>query len=183
MQIGEKIQQLRKAKKISLTELSEKSGVQMATLSRIENLKMTGTVESHIAIAKVLGISLAELYKGVGVDEKPVDVQTKKITGEIFLKSAKATYEMLTSKVFEKKMMPVLLRIEPGGISEPEQNPIGSEKFIFCLEGKVEAVINEKTYPVKKHTSLYFEGSLPHYLKNIGKTQAVILSIITPPVF
>ena len=39
MYIGEKLHAIRKAKRISLTELSEKSGVQMATLSRIENQK------------------------------------------------------------------------------------------------------------------------------------------------
>ena len=49
MYIGEKLHAIRKAKRISLTELSEKSGVQMATLSRIENKKMVGTLESHMA--------------------------------------------------------------------------------------------------------------------------------------
>jgi len=61
MYIGEKLHAIRKAKRISLTELSEKSGVQMATLSRIENKKMVGTLESHMQIAKVLGIDVTEL--------------------------------------------------------------------------------------------------------------------------
>ena len=55
MFIGQRIKQLREAQKMTLTELSEKSGVQLATLSRMENMKMTGTLESHIAIAQTLG--------------------------------------------------------------------------------------------------------------------------------
>ncbi|MDP2939992.1 MAG: XRE family transcriptional regulator [Candidatus Omnitrophota bacterium] len=181
MQIGEKIQSLRKAKKMSLTELSKTSGVQLATLSRIENLKMVGTIESHINIAKSLGVSLAELYKGVGIEEKPIDLQLQETPKEIFMHSDKAVYEMLTTKVMEKNMMPILLKIEPAGITNSEQNSLGTEKFIFCLEGKIEAVINEKVFPLVKYSTLYFDASLVHYFKNAGKTQAKAVCVITPP--
>ena len=40
MFIGTKIKDLRKTQKMTLTELSQKSGVQLATLSRIEHMKM-----------------------------------------------------------------------------------------------------------------------------------------------
>lgn len=181
MLIGEKIQQLRKAKKITLTELSKQSDVQLATLSRMENLKMTGTLESHINIAKALGVSLAELYRDVGIEEKTIDMQLQDRRSETFLHSDKAGYEILTSKVLEKKMMPILLKIEPNGTIPSEQNSLGTEKFVFCLEGKIEAVINEKTFLLKKQATLYFDGTLPHYFKNVGKTQAKAICVITPP--
>ena len=44
MLIGEIIHRLRKEKKMTLVELAEKSGVALATLSRIENGRMTGTL-------------------------------------------------------------------------------------------------------------------------------------------
>ncbi len=181
MQIGERIQKLRKEKKMSLTQLSNASGVQLATLSRIENLKMTGTLESHIAIAKTLGVSLAGLYQDVGIEEKPIDVKTAEGGGEIFSHSNKASFEMLTTSVMEKQMMPILLKIEPGGSTNPEQNSMGTEKFVFCLEGKLEAIINEKSYPVAKYASIYFDGSRAHYFKNSGKTVAKAVCVITPP--
>src|SRR5882757_9175179 len=65
MFIGSKMLALRKAKRMSLTELSQTSGVQLATLSRIENMKMVGTLESHIQIAKALGVDVTELYKDI----------------------------------------------------------------------------------------------------------------------
>jgi phosphoribosylamine-glycine ligase len=57
-QKGEIIHGLRKEKKITLLELSEKSGVALATLSRIENGKMTGTLKSHMNICKTLEIDI-----------------------------------------------------------------------------------------------------------------------------
>ena len=34
--------------------------------------------------------------------------------------------------------MPMLLKIESEGRTNPEQNMAGSEKFVFVLEGKIE---------------------------------------------
>lgn len=181
MKIGDRIRQLRKTRKMTLVELSQKSGVQLATLSRMENLKMTGTLDSHINIAKALGVNLSELYKDIGVEEKTIEVQSQESRSEIFLHSDKAAYEMLTSKVLEKKMMPILLKIEPQGKTQQEQNAFGTEKFVFCLEGKIETVIEGKSTVLAKNSTLYFDASLPHYFKNLGKTKALAICVITPP--
>ena len=65
MYIGKRVQELRKVRGMSLTELAEKSGVQIATLSRIENMKMTGTLESHMNIARALGVDVTQLYSAI----------------------------------------------------------------------------------------------------------------------
>jgi transcriptional regulator with XRE-family HTH domain len=65
MYIGKKVQELRKAKGMSLSELASKSGVQIATLSRIEHQKMVGTLESHIHIARALDVDLCGLYRDI----------------------------------------------------------------------------------------------------------------------
>lgn len=181
MKIGDRIRQLRKTRKMTLVELSQNSGVQLATLSRIENLKMTGTLDSHISIAKALGVNLSELYKDIGVEEKTIEVQSQESRSEVFLHSDKAAYEMLTSKVLEKKMMPILLKIEPQGKTQAEQNALGAEKFVFCLEGKIEAVVDNKSSVLTKNATLYFDASLPHYFKNLGKSKALAICVITPP--
>ena len=43
--IGKIIHKLRKDRKMTLVELAQKSGVALATLSRMENGRMTGTLE------------------------------------------------------------------------------------------------------------------------------------------
>jgi len=63
MKFGNTIKKLRKEKKLTLTDVSEQSGIQLATLSRIENNKMTGSVKSHVKIAKALGLRPSQLFK------------------------------------------------------------------------------------------------------------------------
>lgn len=78
--------------------------------------------------------------------------------------------------------MPVLLKIEPGGQTNSEQNIAGSEKFIFVLDGKIEAKIGEEKVSLTKSSTLYFDASLPHLFINDGKSTAKILCVTTPVV-
>jgi transcriptional regulator with XRE-family HTH domain len=180
--IGSKIKEIRKSKAISLTELSEKSGVQIATLSRMENQKMTGTLESHIQIAKALDIDLTELYKDVGPDapKNNVDLRHDSSPAEIFNYSEKSSYEILTTKVLARKMMPVLLKIEPKGCTNKEQYASGTEKFVFVIEGHIKVSIANKTYALGPGNTLYFDASLAHIFTNEDAKMAKLVCVTTP---
>ena len=179
MYIGEKLHLIRKAKRVSLTELSEKSGVQMATLSRIENKKMVGTLESHMQIAKALGIDITELYKGISQQNALIDFGQDKNT-DVFTHSDEASFEILTKNIMNKRMMPTLIRIQEGGKTNKEQAPGGTEKFIFVLDGHVEINVNAQTFTLHKNNTLYFDAALPHFFKNTGKGVVKIICVVTP---
>jgi len=180
MYIGKRLKELRKTQGMSLSDLAQRSGVQIATLSRIEHMKMSGTLESHMNIAKALGVDITQLFAGIIKKEDKVDFKTSKSATDKFIHSGKSSYEILTSNVLSKKMMPILLKIEPGGKTNKEQNQIGTEKFIFVLEGKIEANIENEPYTLSKNNTLYFDASQEHCLMNIGKTTAKVLCVSTP---
>lgn len=180
MYIGKTVKELRKRQGMSLTELAEKSGVQIATLSRIEHMKMTGTLESHMHIAKALGVDITQLYREIVKEEDKVSLTNGKTATDVFIHSDKSSYEILTAKVLSKKMMPILLKIEPEGRTNKEQNQAGTEKFVFVLEGKIAVEIQDKTYTLSKSNTLYFDASLEHCFINIGKTLARVICVATP---
>jgi len=180
MLIGNKLKQIRKSMRISLSELSEKSGVQIATLSRIEHQKMTGTIDSHLKIAKALGVDITALYTDIIREESSVDIRTEETNTDIFVHSNKSSYEILTKNILSKKMMPILLTIEPDGMTHKEQCKSGSEKFVFVIEGEILVIINNKEYPLSKANTLYFESSQEHYYKNSGDITAKVLAVGTP---
>jgi len=179
--IGKIIHKLRKDRKMTLVELAQKSGVALATLSRMENGRMTGTLESHMHICEALGIALPELYKNLYPSKKAVDIQTKKSRTDVFIHDKKTSEEMLASKVLNKKMMPVLVKIAKGGRTHKEETKSGIEKFIYVLDGKIEANISKEKYNLGRNDSLYFESNIPHYLKNIGAGDARVVSVVCPP--
>jgi transcriptional regulator with XRE-family HTH domain len=181
MELGKKIRALRKERRLSLDDLASKSGLGKATLSRIENDIHSGTLKTHMKICEALGISLKDLY--TETEEKPEEVVAVNPTtpeADVFTYDEKATSVILTQGVAKKNMLPQLLVVEPGGKTATEENPAGTEKFIFCLEGSVELIVAEKTYRLKKDDALYFKSSFSHHLKNNGTKTAKVLSITSP---
>lgn len=180
MQIGKKIKELRKARKMTLTELSEKSGVQIATLSRIEHGKMVGRLDSHMSIARALGVDITHLYHDLASEPETNAPANNGTTMETFTYNEKASYEILAHKVLAKKMMPVVLKIEEGGKTNPEQNPHGTEKFLFVLDGKINAHIGKQAYPLSRNNTLYFDSSQKHFFENQGHGTARFILVGTP---
>lgn len=182
LDIGKKIKALRKAKKMSLVELSRTSGVALATLSRIENGVMPGTIESHLNISKSLGVTLSELYKDVDASEKEVVIVSGKKHTETFFHGENVLFEILSTNILSKKMMPVLLKIAPNSKSNSEQAPKDAEKFIYCIEGELELTVAGKIYKIEKADAVYFSADSEHYIANITDKPAKALCVTTPPV-
>jgi len=181
MSVGKRIREIRKTQKMKLVELARKSGVQIATLSRIEHGKMTGTLDSHIAVAKALGVDITDLYKNISKQNTSVDVhKADDEVKDVFLHSQSAKNEILTTRILKKQMLPSLLTLEPGGSTPLEQNKIGSEKFIYVIEGSILIHIDKKAYDLKANGSLYFDSSLEHYIENKAGQTAKALVVVTP---
>ncbi len=64
--VGNDLRTFRQQKNITLVELSKISGVQSATLSRIENNKAAGSLKNYSCIAKALGLNLSQLFFELG---------------------------------------------------------------------------------------------------------------------
>ena len=140
---------------------------------------MVGTLESHMQIAKVLGIDVTELYKGLSHQNAIIDFGNDRNT-DVFTHSDEASFEILTKNIMNKKMMPTLVRIEEGGKTNKEQNQGGSEKFVFVLDGHVEVNINNQAFALHKYNTLYFDATLPHYFRNTGKGIVKLICVGTP---
>lgn len=178
MYIGKKLREYRKSMGMTLVELSEKSGVQVATISRIENMKMTGTLESHMAIANALDMDITELYSDTNGNRRVVELNNSYNPEEIFLHTDKISHEVLAPNVPKKRMLPSLISLEQGGITQVKKSLKTSEIFIYGLAGKVEVHIGKESYLLSKGNSIYFRGMHPYQVKNINKNVARILSII-----
>ncbi len=180
MNVGTVIRKLRKEAGMTLAQLSDTSKVALATLSRIETGKMTGTLESHMQIAKAFGLTLPQFYSEVDKFKSTQNKPEEEPRANLFVHSKGASSTILTSDIFNKKMLPVLIELKPEAKTHKEELKIGTEKFIYVLNGKVEVVIDTNKEVLDKGSTLYFVASQPHYLKNIGKTDAACLCIVTP---
>lgn len=181
MKLGKKLNQIRKEKRITLKDLSKKSRVAIATLSKIETGLMTGTLESHTKICKALGIPLSELYQNLESESKVVHVNRKKDDRDSFMHADGARSEILTPKITDKKMLPTLIHLGKGAKTHSDENNPGSEKFIYVLKGLLAVEINKAEYLLATGDSIYFDSSTQYVLKNKGNEPVEAFCVLTPP--
>jgi len=179
MKIGKRLKTLRKERKMTLKELSQKSGVQVATLSRMENNILVGPIKSHINICKALGVFLSDFYRQIEEDHKMVSLSKPEAELLSYANSREYSTEMLVKKVLDQKMMPFLLRIKKDGKTEAEKEKRGSQKFTYVLEGRIKATVGEKEYELLKAESIYFDASLSHVFYNLHDGESCILSVLS----
>jgi transcriptional regulator with XRE-family HTH domain len=180
MNIGKRLHKIRKEKHMTLENLSKKSGVALATLSRMENNKMTGTLAAHNQICKALGASLADLYREIEDASKTVEAVPGSKRTEHFVHSKKVKYELLVAKTPNKKITPLMIQLSDGGKTREERDKTGTEKFLYLMTGSIEATIGNEKYSLNQGDSLYFDASLPHVLHNKTKSDVKIICIISP---
>ncbi len=180
-EIGGRIRTLRKDLGFTLEQLSQKSGVALATLSRLENGKGQGTFRTHLRIAEAFGLPLPELYRNLQEPEQEVHlIEPGAGEAESFTYDDKASAVLLARQVSRKQMLPQMILLEPGGKTALEQYAPGTERWLFGLEGTVAAAVGEKEYRIPQGGTLYFRASLPHRLQNKETVTARIISVTSP---
>ena len=183
--VGARLRFLRKSQQIRLMELAKTSGVDAATISRIETGKMSGTLECHLRLANALGVKVTDLY--AGIEEARVrdaaTLQPPSQRKDVYVHPAnKSSVALLTTDIMKKKLMPTLITVELGGSTQREEAKVGTEKFLYILDGTLEAIVGQTTHELKRGSSLYLDASVPHSLKNTGRATAKCLCVVTPPV-
>ena len=182
MHVGGVIKKLRKERKMTLLKLSQKSGVALGSLSRIENGKMAGPVKVHERIARALGITLPELYQPLPSSKKTLEIKEKAIGHTVGVHDRSFSSELLIANARNKKIIPLLLTIKKNSQTAPEETKSDVDKFVYILDGVVEINITKEQYILHSGSTIYFDSSVLHYFKNIGKDEAHLLCIVCPPI-
>ena len=182
MELGQKIRQVRKEKKVTLVELSKRTGVAQASLSRIETGIMKGTVESHQKIAEALGLTLANLYSGIDNKTSEIDHRsTEDVTQEAIIKPNNIRIELLTKQTANYRFATTLITV-PGGESidfEPQERD--TDKFYWVQSGAITLNLNGTEYGLKGNDTIIFDASFKHTLANTGSSDAKVLCVTSPP--
>ena len=183
MDISNKLKILRG--NMTQAELSRRSGVDKAIISKIEAGKMSGTVECHEKLANVFGLKLSELY-AFAEEEKPEPAEFH--PGNKKTDFYQDFLEILTAIPLSKKMLPTFVSLQPNEEKYLEETLKKVERFIIVLEGIIEVEIEGNVYRLKKEAdygkgdSIYSNSPKRHKIKNIGGFIAKALCISSPPV-
>lgn len=179
MNIGYKIKELRIQKGLTQEELADRSELSKGFISQLERDLTSPSIATLVDILQCLGTNLEEFFTNTSREQvvfKKTDYFEKVDT------DLRNTIEWIIPNAQKNMMEPILLTLEPGGSTYPD-NPHEGEEFGYVLNGSVIIYIGTTTYKARKGESFYFTPNRKHYIKAAGKTGAAILWISTPPSF
>lgn len=178
LQIGSVLKKLRLEKGLTLQQLAGMTSVTAAYISKLENEKVSPSIQTLQKIAEALEVSIIEFFENDLINDpciNPPDSWTKKL-----VKGWKADVRQMVKLVGNKKMQPFFTTIPPkGGAHDHYTHP--GEEFVYVLEGQLTLTLNGETTELKSGTLAYFSALVPHTWVNNSDVPVKMIWVCSPP--
>lgn len=181
--LGRALRELRARHGWTLKEMSQKTGVPLSTLSKVEHARLSLSYDRLLQLCARLGLSPAEFFSPVeGPEPRPLTARRSigRLDQAIRRESARAESYVMCPEFRRKRMAPVVTRVRARSVEafgEPLRH--AGEAYVYVLEGPVE-VHTEFYDPVTLQTgeSIYFDGAMGHaYVSPEGCGEALVLAV------
>ncbi|WP_321343224.1 cupin domain-containing protein [Breoghania sp.] len=182
--LGARIREARKAKKMTLRVVAEQVGCSPSMLSKIETDQATPSLRTLHRIAAVLDTSIIHLFGSdahseeitvIRRDQRPA-VRVRRDDGASIL------LERLSPSMPDLMLAANIHTLEPGADSGGDIQHAGQEVG-YVLQGKAELVVADNVHVLETGDSFYFSSNLPHRYRNLDEGVTRILWVATPATF
>lgn len=175
--IGQRLRDLRVKSGFSIRELSKISGLNVNTLSMVENGKTLPSLETlqHLSIS--LETPIAAFFENNQPEKQIVHYKASQRSRVTF---AYGMLEDLGVGMPRRGAETYLVTLKPQSNSGDHPIVHTGRETVFCLEGKLTYTIENQTYLLEPGDSLCFEAHLPHRWQNTGRTPTRSLLVLCP---
>lgn len=175
--VGARLRMLRAGAGLSIRALAEMSGLNVNTLSLIENGKTSPSVSTLQQLAGALGVQVTEFFVTEQGDKTAVYQRHGVRPRALF---EYGVMEDLGAGMSRFGAEPLIVTLEANAGSG--KNPIvhTGREFVYCLEGRIAYTVDDETYLLEPGDSLLFEAYLPHQWKNADARPSRVLLVLCP---
>lgn len=181
--LGSLLRGLRARNGWTLKEMSERIGVPVSTLSKVEHDRLTLTYDKLLQLSQRLNIRMSELFADPAVEsEAPVTARRSigDMDDSVRVNTKNYDYYYLCPELRRKRMIPVYTRIRAKSLEEfGELVRHSGEEYIYVVEGAIVAY-TEFYDPVELRAgeSIYIDSTMGHaYIAAKGCKEAGVLAV------
>ncbi|GAA0517915.1 hypothetical protein GCM10011581_22220 [Saccharopolyspora subtropica] len=167
--VGPRLRHIRQQRGCTLTALSERTGISVSTLSRLESGQRRPSLELLLPIAQAHQVPLDELVGAPPVGDPRVRLKP--------IRRGDATVVPLTQ--------------QPGGLqaykmiigttrSEPDPRTHEGYEWLYVLSGRLRLVLADHDVVLKVGEAAEFDTRLPHWFGSTGDGPVEIISLFGP---
>src|SRR6056297_2509033 len=166
--IGSSIQKMRKAHKLTLSVLSQKSGVSAATLSQIEADKVNPTIATLWKIAEGLEIDIQSLLSGLEKQRPMFDVSRKAEIIRFDTEEEGVHIRVFSPLSMAEDLEVYTLTIKPGQKLQSQPHPAKTEEFLTVVQGSIRVQAGENDAQLGQEDFIRYHADVEHGIENIG---------------
>jgi transcriptional regulator with XRE-family HTH domain len=175
--VGRRLRELRATRDLSLRALAEQSGLNVNTLSLIENRRTSPSVCTLQQLAQTLQVPISFFFE---TDQGNKLVAHQKSGNRPQAAFTHGSIEDLGAGIPRFGLEPFIVIIPPNADSGKTSIVHTGREFVYCLVGHIAYSVDSQTYLLEPGDSLLFDAYLPHNWKNMGNTPSRNLLVLCP---
>lgn len=184
MDIGKKLQAIRKEKGLSQRELAARAGLTNGTISLIEKNKTSPSVASLKSLLDAIPMSIAEFFATIEESDAPKIFYTAEEFVEVAPQSGLGTVSLRQLGNAISHSVQLLDEFyPPDGDTGVELMSHDGEEAGIVISGEIEITVGDQVKILRAGEGYLFDSRRPHRFHNISTEECRIISACTPPTF
>ena len=182
--LGSLIRDLRQQQGWTLRQMSEKVGIPLSTLAKVEQNKLSLTYDKLQQFASRLGMTMAEFlaHDRAGDPADKIVTGRRSLTGNrnsVIVATPNYDYEYLCADLREKRMVPIIARIRAHSLVEfGKLVQHQGEEFVYVLEGCIEIFLQFYTsVTLRAGEGIYLDSTMGHAYVAKDCESALVLAV------
>jgi transcriptional regulator with XRE-family HTH domain len=176
--VGERVRAIRQLRRLTLRDVSERTGLSESFLSQAERGRTSASIVSLQRIAEALGVAVSDFFSP-DTTHRPLvlrrDARQFVAWGKLGRKA------LLTPKPF-RHVEVVVAELDPGGSTGEETYRHGdSEEVFYVLSGRVRLQRAADIFELGAGDSVQYRSSTPHRVVNDSMERAEVMFVVSPP--
>jgi transcriptional regulator with XRE-family HTH domain len=184
VRLGQRLRESRKLKRLTLKDLSVRSGVALSTLSKMELGQTSVAYDKVAAVARALSLDVGQLFdtraRAPAGARAPTVVWSDAGAAPAY-SSDTYEYRMLATDFPGKRMTPLHGRIVARKLDQfPDFIRHQGQEFVIVLAGRVRIHFETgETIELGRHESAYFDSGVGHVYLSLGRTEGQVLVVMS----
>lgn len=168
--VGSRLKQLRQRRDITLSDLSEETGISTSTLSRLEAGLRRPTLEQLLPLARSYGVTLDELVDAPPTGNPRINLRPIRCADG-------STILPLTRRPGGIQAYKFVLPAGPDD-AEPDLRTHEGYDWVYVLNGRLRVVLGELDLVLEPGEAAEFDTSTPHWFAATSSGPVEYLSLI-----
>ncbi|MBI5442569.1 MAG: helix-turn-helix transcriptional regulator [Deltaproteobacteria bacterium] len=178
LNLGGRIKDLRKQKRMTLKELSERTGFSPAMLSQVENNIASPSISTLWNFAEALGVKIGYFFEESGVEREDFVVTRRGSEVRVYRDEVPHTlpYKDLAHGLETRRMRPLVIDCEEACEFSIKEMTYEGEEFLYVMAGDLVVRYGREEIELGPGDSIYYNAQIPHRIE--ARKGASLLAVV-----